>query len=195
MEQQTIIFLGPQGSGKGTQVGLLQNFLKQNDSRDVVYLEVGATLREFGAEAGYTQELVGASVKRGELQPGFISGYLASKFLIENLHGNEHLIVDGFPRNEENWMTLVSAFDFYKRERPTVVYINISDEEAVKRLLLRNRSDDTEEGIRKRLAWSHKQAAPIIEHFRSHSSYSVLDIDGERSIEVIHKDIIDKLDF
>ena len=192
VEQQTIIFLGPQGSGKGTQVELLQEFLKEGGKREVLYLEVGAALRAFGAQPGPTQEMVGASLKRGELQPGFISGYLAAKFFIENLHLDSHLLVDGFPRNEENWMTLVSAMSFYKRA-PTLVYLHISDEEAVKRLLLRKRYDDTVEGIKKRLAWSHAQVLPIVEHFRTQPEYRLLDIDGERSIEEIHTDIVTQL--
>ena len=174
------------------QVELLQEFLKEGGTREVLFLEVGAELRAFGAQEGYTQAQVGASLARGEIQPGFISGYLASKFFIEHLHTDSHLIIDGFPRNEENWMTLLSAMGFYKRN-PTLIYLKISDEEAVKRLLLRKRYDDTAEGIQKRLAWSRGQVLPIIEKFRLQPEYRVLEIDGERPVEEIHQDILKQL--
>ncbi len=83
--------------------------------------------------------------------------------------------------------------EFYARPKPTVVVINISDDEALKRLLLRGRSDDTEASIRKRLEWSRKDTMPNIEWFRNNSAYRVVDIDGERSVEEIQTEIRAKL--
>ncbi|MBY0293858.1 nucleoside monophosphate kinase, partial [Patescibacteria group bacterium] len=102
-------------------------------------------------------------------------------------------IIDGFPRTADQVPALDSALDFFEAKPVTVVCINISDEEAVTRLLKRGRSDDTEEGIRARLKWSREETMPNIAWFRSQPSYKVLDIEGERSVEEIQKDIITQL--
>jgi adenylate kinase family enzyme len=78
---------------------------------------------------------------------------------------------------------------FYKREKPTIVYINISDEEAVSRLVKRGRADDTEEGIRARLKWTREHMTPILAWFRANPLYRVVEINGNQSIEAVHAEI------
>ena len=86
--------------------------------------------------------------------------------------------------------------DYFKRESITVVVLNISDEEAVRRLLPRGRNDDTEEGIRKRLQWSREQTMPNLKWFRENAPrYRVVDIESERSIEEVQADIRKQLGF
>lgn len=193
MNQLTAIFLGPQGSGKGTQVGLLKDYLAKHDpERPVMHLDMGASLREFGKSGGYTQELVHASLLRGELQPAFLSSYLMAKFFVENLKGDEHLVIDGFPREIVQAEIFDTAMRFYKRE-PFLLLINISDDEAVARLLKRGRADDTEESIRHRLSWSRAQVMPTVEAYRKNPLYRVMDVDGARPVEEVHQDILRKL--
>ena len=194
MEQQTIIFLGPQGSGKGTQVQLLKDYLTlQDPSRPIIHIDMGAELRKFVSGGGYTQDAVDASLKRGELQPVFLTGYLVAKAFIDGLKGNEHVIVDGFPRTLENLMFFNSGVSFYKRLHPTLLYVNVSDEEAIKRLIKRGRYDDTEDNIRKRLQWTRDQVMPTVEQFRANPDYRCLEINGEQSVEDVQKEIITKL--
>ena len=146
MNQQTLIFLGPQGSGKGTHAIELQNDLAKLDpSIPVVHFEMGKNLREIAAQGSYTGELLKEIISRGELVPFNISSSVLSSYLMQHMHGNEHLIIDGFPRSDTQMEVLDATMAFYKRENPTVVHINISDEEGLKRLLLRGRADDTED--------------------------------------------------
>jgi adenylate kinase len=112
---------------------------------------------------------------------------------MDNYSGQEHLIIDGFPRTADQVPALDSAFEFFDAKPITVVCINISDQEAVTRLLKRGRSDDTEESIRTRLQWSREQTMPNIEWFKKQSEYKVLEIDGERTVEEIQKDILAQL--
>ena len=109
------------------------------------------------------------------------------------MKGNEHLIADGFPRTEDQTYALDSAMQFYNRVQPTVLYVSISDEEALKRLTKRGRGDDTEDGIRKRLQWNREQSLPLNDWFKNNSMYRFIEVDGERPIEDIHKDILNKL--
>ena len=194
MQPQTIIFLGPQGSGKGTQVELLKTFLKNADpARTIAHLEMGAELRKFAGEGGYTQELTQGILDRGEMVPAFLSSHLMSKFLIGNLKGDEHLFVDGFPREPKQAAIFDTAITFYKRPNPTLLFVNISDNEAVVRLLKRGRHDDTEESIRNRLAWSREQVMPTIENYRANPLYRFVEINGEQTPEQVHADVLKAL--
>ena len=48
VKQQSFIFMGRSGCGKGTQAKLLMEYLKKIDpARDIFYLETGAGVREF----------------------------------------------------------------------------------------------------------------------------------------------------
>src|SRR3989344_1907422 len=191
MEQITALFLGPQGCGKGTQINLLKSFLKEKDPhRPIVHLEMGAELRAFGTEGGYTQDLIDASLKRGELQAAFITTYVMARFFIKHVTGNEHVIIDCFPRSLEQFSDFNSMMELYQRKNPFVFWIEISDETALKRLLARGRNDDTEESIRNRLSWSRKQVTEALQKFRSMPESRIVEIDGEREIEAVHRDIM-----
>jgi len=194
VNQQTLIFLGPQGSGKGTHAIELQNDLAKLDpSIPVVHFEMGKNLREIAAQGSYTGELLKEIISRGELVPFNISSSVLSSYLMQHMHGNEHLIIDGFPRSDTQMEVLDATMAFYKRENPTVVHINISDEEGLKRLLLRGRADDTEENIRKRLAWTRAEWERILERLNKNPIYRVLEIDGDHSIDEVHRDILAQL--
>lgn len=193
MEKQTLIFLGPQGSGKGTQIELLKKYLAEKDSRAIVHFEMGKGLRELATREGFAGRKTDSILKNGGLIPYAISCSVFSQYLVNNYTTAEHLIIDGFPRTADQVPALDSALDFFEAKPVTVVCINISDEEAVKRLLLRGRSDDTEESIRTRLQWSREQTMPNIAWFRAQPNYTVVDIEGERTVEEIQADIIAKL--
>ncbi len=194
MNQLTVVFLGPQGCGKGTQIELLKEYLYTHDAgRKVVHFEMGKQLRELASRDGYTPEKVRQVLSAGELISYFISSAQFSNYLIDHMHGSEHLIVDGFPRQADQVPALHSAMQFYDRKKTFVICINISDDEAVARLLKRGRHDDTEESIRHRLKWSREETIPNIAWFRTQPMYEVVDIDGERSTDEVHADIVARL--
>ena len=48
MKLQTFIFIGRSGCGKGTQVALLQKYIKTQDyKRPILYIETGERFRQF----------------------------------------------------------------------------------------------------------------------------------------------------
>lgn len=194
VQPQTVIFLGPQGSGKGTQVTKLEEYLTAHDARKVVRFTMGQALREFMASSTYTADIVRPSMNRGELQPLFLAGALFADHFIRSIErGDEHILIDGFPREENQIDVIDSLLTFYKREPVTILHIGISDQEALTRLLKRGRADDTEEIIKQRLAWSLQKTAPIKAWFNSNPRYRWLEINGERTVEEIHADIVAQL--
>jgi adenylate kinase family enzyme len=85
--------------------------------------------------------------------------------------------------------------EFYKRENINIIYIEISKEEAIKRLKFRGRHDDTNEGIAKRFDEYKNNVVPAMNYFKDKENYKIYTINGEQTVENVHKDIIKALGF
>lgn len=200
MTPQTFIFLGSSGSGKGTQVEHIHKYLKEHDpGRRIVRLSMGDLFRSFWASEGYTQKNSRAVMEAGELQPSFLQIWLWGNFFINNLNGDEHLLIDGSPRRIEDARAMDSAFRFYRRENVHLVVLTISRAEAKKRLL--DRSDNKQNSLReledsdvhrmeKRLDWYEEFVVPAIDFLRDSGHYTVIDIDGEQSVQNVKYELI-----
>ncbi len=193
----TLIVAGPQGSGKDTQVALLKEFLQIHDpSRRVVHFDAGTALRAYAKHEGVVPARVQEILLAGELVPGFITSQVATEYLMGELVGGEaHIMISGFPREIAQLLILDQLLRFYKRTEPTILYINITDEVAIKRALLRGRHDDTEESIKKRLAWTKSSVGKVMDWCREQSDYyRYTEIQGEQTIEKVQQEILQKLD-
>ena len=194
MTPQTFIFFGPSGSGKGTQAKLLQEELKKRDpDRKILYIETGQRFRDLALGDSFTSKEIKKVVENGGLLPEFLPIWLWTSIMMEKMKGDEHLFMDGLSRQSKEAPILDSAVKFYKRENPTVISINVSDEWAIARLKDRGRSDDTDEDIKKRLDWYHKNVVPAIEYFKNNPYYKFISISGERSIEEVHRELMDRV--
>jgi adenylate kinase family enzyme len=194
MTQQVFIFIGRSGCGKGTQAKLLMDHLKANDkSRESLYIQTGAELREFIKGDSITQKICKQIYTNGGLQPEFLAVYTWIKLLVDRYTGNEHIIFDGTPRKFHEAGVIDSTIDFYKFGTPHVINIDISHEEAKKRLMARGRMDDDEKDIEKRLSWYNTDVAPAIEFFQENSRYHFHRIDGQQSVDGVTKDIMSSL--
>ena len=91
-------------------------------------------------------------------------------------------------------MIFNTVISFYNR-KVVVIYVNVSREWSRERLLARGRNDDDSHGIEKRLDWFDKDTMPAVDHFKTDSNYNFLDINGEQSIEDVHKEILAKINF
>lgn len=194
MNLQSFVFIGRSGCGKGTQIELLIKVLQQKDpAHEILNIYTGQEFRNFIQGNSKTQQLTKSVYEAGGLMPEFLTVHMWVKPLVEKYNGNQHVIFDGTPRKFHEAGVLHSMFGFYKYEKPWVINIGISQEEAVKRLLKRQRIDDTETDIRKRLSWYETDVAPTIEFYRDNPNYNFFYVDGERSPEEIHADIVKKV--
>jgi len=196
--QRTFIFIGPSGCGKGTQVKLLQNYLKAQDPTcEIFYHQSGNYFREFVKGTTYAADISRNALNNGERQPDFLAMWIWSNTFITNLHGHEHLIIDGSPRSMNEQQNLDIALKFFKRAQPIVIYMKVSHDWALERMLGRakeeGRADDTKEAIEKRLAWYESDVLPVVEHYRRDRDYDFIEINGEQSIEAVHQEIITKV--
>ncbi len=195
MQPQTFVFFGITGSGKGTQVKLLMDYLKNHGGHDVVYAYPGTEYRKLAESGSYTGSLVREPLARGELLPGFLTDAVVTNILISSLSADKNLIADGYPRAVDQSMSFEKMMAFYKRKDIKIIYIEIGKEEAKKRNLLRGRADDTEQSLAKRFDDYINNVIPAMNYFKGKDGYTLLAINGEQSIENVHRDIIKALGF
>jgi len=184
----TLILLGPPGSGKGTQAALLR------DELGFELLSTGALLRaarEAGTETG---RRAAAFMDRGDLVPDDVVATVVEHAIAE-LAGRR-VILDGFPRTVAQSEALDRMLEEIDRELLAVLYFQVPDELAVERLHVRSlqegRTDDTPEIIRHRLEVFHKRTEPVVEYYRSKGI--LVGIHAERPIDAVFAEVQEVLE-
>jgi adenylate kinase len=196
-----LIFVGAQGSGKGTQAKMVA------EKFGICHLSTGDLLR---GVTGDLKSEVDEIISKGDLVPNeLIVRILKERLDDEDCKGG--FILDGFPRNAVQVELLKEIADVDK-----VIEIVISDEESVRRISgrrgcikcgaiynvntsprsgvdgicdkcggeLLQRKDDNEEALKKRLEVYHEETEKIL------GMYDSVRIDGEQSIEKVFEDIL-----
>ncbi len=194
-QSETFVFFGIVGSGKGTQVKLLMETLKAHDGKETVYAYPGDEYRRIITSGTQTAGLVKTVLDKGGLQPDFLTNAIFLNILIPAISSDKHFIADGFPRSLDQANCFEQAMHFYGRENIKIIYLELSKEEAVKRMKLRARHDDTQEGIAKRFDEYENNVIPAMNYFKDKAGYEIFNINGEQSIENVQKDINKALGF
>ena len=195
MELQTFIFIGRSGCGKGTQVALLQEYIKRQDQkRQLFYIETGERFRQFIKEHSLSSRLAAEIYKTGTRQPDFIAVWMWSHLLVERMTGEEHVIFDGTPRSLQEAQIIDTAIAFYSRQRPHVIYLNIPRETSKARMMARRRVDDINaEEVERRLNWFESDVLPAVEYFRRHSKYNFVELHGDQPVEAVQQELLSKV--
>jgi adenylate kinase len=170
-----IILIGIQGAGKSTQGNLLSKEL------GIPYLSTGHIFRVIAQEKTPLGRYIKETMNAGYLIPDEKTLEIVSEY-VSRPEYEKGYILDGFPR------TTIQA-EAFKNGINKVIYLKVSDKEALWRLSFRNenREDDTIAGIRKRIELFHKFTEPVIEYYRQKGILS--EVDGEKSIEEIFAEI------
>ncbi|MCX6811856.1 MAG: nucleoside monophosphate kinase [Candidatus Berkelbacteria bacterium] len=209
MENFLILIMGPQGSGKGTQGKLLA------DELDYVYAEMSPTLKEYAKLNLEDKEKIEKCIAEGKLVPDEI----VMRVIKYKFEGSLGIILDGVPRNKNQATEIVALAQEYGFKIITV-YIDLPDDEAIKRLLARKicpvdgyeppypesltkencdkcgaklitRSDDKEKIIKKRLLEYHEKTEPMMKYLEEQGK--IVKIDGMPTVPEVHKSVIDGL--
>jgi adenylate kinase family enzyme len=127
--------------------------------------------------------------------PDFLTNAIFTNVLISQLTPEKNLIADGYPRTLVQSESFEKKMKFYERKNIKIIYIELSEKEAMKRNLLRGRPDDTKEGLTKRFAEYANNVIPAMNYFKDKAGYKIYKINGEQTVENVHKDIIKALNF
>ena len=122
-----LVFFGPPGAGKGTQAQLLAERLK------IPHISSGDLFRHH-LQAGTPLGLKAADyMNRGVLVPDELTIDIALEKVM-SLKADEGFILDGFPRNPLQAKALEEALETRSRGLDKVVYIDVPEEELLRRL-------------------------------------------------------------
>ncbi len=209
-----LILLGPQGSGKGTQAELLVQKYGLN------YVEMGKFLRSISDSDNQYAATVKEYINKGDLVPDEYVRLIAWDH-INKQDKEKGWLFDGYPRSLAQYEQVEDMLRKFGKKIDRVIYLYISPEESIRRLSARRicekcgsiynlitnppgqleackcggklmqREDDQPEAIKKRLELFNERTRPILEKARQEGV--LLEIDGERPIEIIHEDILRKL--
>jgi len=211
-----IVFLGPPGSGKGTQAKLLHQKIGG------FYFEGGNILRKKAEEnSALGREIKKIIYQKGKLVPDNLMKRILKEWL-ENKDISKGIIFDGFPRSVYQYQILKEILSKKKEKISKVIFLKVSELVLINRLSARRvcpkcglefnlvtkppkkdeicdscgtklvqRADDTPEVIKKRIKTYFEKTQALVDLAREERVLE--EIDGERKIEEIHQEILGRI--
>lgn len=207
--RQTLIFIGPSGSGKGTQAKhLVKDF-------GFEYIEMGEVLRKIAARPSSFGKKINRIINiKGKLVPDKIM-YKIVRREISKLQSSSSVIIEGYPRTLAQAKDLEKILKENKRSDYLVFNIFVPDSVSIERLSKRlicqeckgiykenddkdicpkcggkliKRQDDTPEKVRIRLSWAHKELGPVVEYYKR--KRKIIKINGAQPEEEVYREIV-----
>ena len=212
---RAVIFLGPPGSGKGTQAKELAK------AYGIPHLSTGDMLREHVSKGTALGLKAKPIMERGELVPDSLVLKMVAE-RIERPDCSHGFMFDGFPRTVTQAKYLGELLKQHGFKQPFVLHLVIGSSVLMRRLTgrrtckvcgeiynvyerpskvegicdkdggeLLQRPDDREEVIRERLHAYEKQTAPLVQYYRRLGLLH--DIDADKSFEEVKQEMFESL--
>jgi adenylate kinase len=177
-----IVLVGPPGAGKGTQAARLAERL------DAPHISTGDIFRENMKNETELGKEAQRYVDAGDLVPDEVTVRMVKDRLAQP-DAQEGFLLDGFPRNTAQAEELQKVLGDLGQHLDAVLVFEVDDEELIKRLLSRGRSDDTEETIRHRQSVYRSETEPLIAHYQD----IAVQVDAVGSVDEITDRAMDAL--
>ena len=153
--QMRIIMLGGPGSGKSTYSKFLtKEFL-------IPHVYTGDMMRDLAKQDTPTGRKVRSALDKGD--------YVDTKIVLNTLQNRlsrkdteRGYVLDGFPRSMEQVKEMEDRNIGYDH----AVYLDVAEEEVIRRLMSRGRADDKPDIIKNRIAVYKKQTQPVINYYK-----------------------------
>ena len=165
-KQMRIVMLGGPGSGKSTYTEYLIRHFQIN------HIYPGGMLRKEVENNTEIGKRVKEILAKGQFVPNDIVLDLIKKSVSESPNG---YVLDGWPR----YMQQVRDMEASNIGVDFAVYLDVSREEVLKRLLARGRADDTEEIINNRIDLYKRETGPVVEYFRDKQGFLEIKAQGD----------------
>jgi len=206
-----IVFLGPPGSGKGTQAEQLR------EQYGFEHFDTGSQLRKEADSGSELGQRIGSFINVGNFVTIDIIEELVFKFLRETTA--ERIMFDGFPRDMEQAGVLEKGLAEIGRPLDCALYLEIDTDQLLERIVNRRmcpkcgeiynlkshipqhdltcdkdgtplvqREDDNPETFKTRLANYMSKTVPVLDFYRQRSKLCV--IHADQSIERVTHDIV-----
>ena len=124
IKKPNIIFLGAPGSGKGTVAKQLV------EKYGYLHLSTGDLFRETLSQNTPLAKQIREYVKQGKLVPDDVTNNMMKQYIVNAINNSKHFLLDGYPRTIEQAEFLKTICDI-----DLVIYLNISEDLATKRII------------------------------------------------------------
>jgi len=162
LKGKTFVFLGRSGAGKSKQTEYLTEYLKEQEL-DFLQISTGGLGRELSQQKTVIGKWIRSILDRGDFFPDWMAIHIWLSYLEKKLVDVDQIVVfEGTPRKMAEAKMVDELMKYLGRELPTPIYLDIDDDEAMKRLLRRARTDDTVKVIKNRLDNFKKNVLPIV---------------------------------
>jgi adenylate kinase len=184
---KTFVLIGKPGSGKGVQSKLL------SEKSGFKVFSTGDKFRELQKADTPLGHRIAKIMDRGSLMPYWFASFLFQEAVLY-LPENEGIIYEGAARKAPEAELFHEVMTWL--ERPyRAIYLDVHDDEVKTRLIKRagieNRADDNEETIHHRLKVYQEEVIPAVQVFQKYGT--ILDVNGDQSIEAVHEEILKML--
>jgi adenylate kinase len=148
-----IVVLGPTGAGKTVQAKLLAK------RRGLEHISTGDLVRASREPAVIAQANTGALIKSSDVE-----ALLAAA--LRKIKPGRGVVLDGFPRLLDELEWLETHLTEFNLELTKVIYIVISRQEALLRIMGRGRDDDSLLSVEEKWREYEEQTEPVINRYR-----------------------------